>query len=188
LPAPSGRWVIAQGAQSLLVARIAAGGETFDAKLAPVIGVVELEPAALSRSRARFEVPAASIDTGIDLRNGHARGYLRADAHPTIALVVPTLDAVDSGGATRSFTTRGELSMMGKQLEVALTGTLVVLDEAKRRELGVPESHALLVSASFTLAVTAAGLDRDNFDADDITLSGRFVLVPEGAVPGAGTL
>lgn len=188
LPVPSGRWVVAPSTHNLLVARVAAGGETFDARFAPVRGEVTLEPAALERSRARLEVPAGSIDTGIDLRNGHARGYLGAEQHPTIALSIEGLDAVEGGGATRTFSGRGALGILGRQLEVPVTGTLTALDEAASAALGVTGGPALLVSAGFSVAVTAAGLDRDNFDADAITLNGRFVLVPEGAARGGGTL
>lgn len=180
LPVPAGRWVVASSTHNLLVARVTAGGETFDARFAPVSGEVTLEPAALARSRARLEVPAGSIDTGIDLRNGHARGYLGAEQHPTIALSIEGLDAVEGGGAARTFNARGMLGIMGRRLEVPVTGTLTALDETASAALGVTGGPALLVSAGFSVAVTAVGLDRDNFDADAITLTGRFVLVREG--------
>lgn len=190
LPVPSGRWVVENVPATVVIARISAGGEEFDAKFTPTRGEITLDPVVLANTRGKLEVPAASIDTGVDMRNGHAAGYLEAEKHPTIGLtLVKIWDVREAAGAAEgaarsgaySFAAMGDLSLMGKPLSVGLSGTLSVLDAAKRKELGVSAPEALLVTVSFKLAIADTTLNRKNFDADDITLTARLVLVPAAA-------
>jgi polyisoprenoid-binding protein YceI len=176
LAAPAGEWTVVEVPANLLVARITAGGETFDGKFTGVTGSVQLDPAELARSSATFEVKSASVDTGVELRNKHAREYLDAEKFATIRLVVPALTKVDGAGARRDLSATGRVEMMGRVIDVALTGAIAVLDAAQRKELGVSAPEALLVTASFQLPIAKTALDRSDFDGDALTLNGRFVL------------
>jgi polyisoprenoid-binding protein YceI len=185
----SGKWQVADSKANLLAARVTAGGETFDGKFGPISGEVELVAERLGESKATFSVPATSIDTGVELRNTHAQGYLDAENHKTISLVIPKLDSVTAGAneAARAFSTEGELTIMGKPLKLPVTGTLVLLTAAERTELGVTSNEAVLVSASFVLPVLKTPLDRKNFDVDELPLTVRLVIAPSaGTTPAAG--
>lgn len=175
-PAPAGEWSVVEVPANLLVARITAGGETFDGKFTGATGTVQLEPAEMARSSASFEVKSTSVDTGVELRNKHAKEYLDAEKFGTIRLVVPALTKVEGAGARRELNATGRVEMMGRVIDVELTGTLAVLDAAQRKELGVAAAEALLVSASFQLPIAKTALDRSDFDGDALTLNGRFVL------------
>jgi polyisoprenoid-binding protein YceI len=178
LPVPGGRWKVVDSPSNLLVARIAAGGETFDGKFGPVKGEATLDINDLTKSIARFEVPAESVSTGVALRDDHARGYLGVETHKTIALTISGFKSVSTTSPeARSVKGDAKLDIMGKTLDVPLEGTIAALDAAARTKLAVTAPEALLVSASFKLGVVAAGLNRANFDADDITLNVRFVMV-----------
>jgi len=183
LVATAGAWTVADVPANLLVARITAGGETFDGKFTGASGTVELVPGELPRSSATFQVKATSVDTGVELRNKHARDYLEADKFPELKLVVPKLARAEGRGARREFSTLGRLEMMGRVIDVELTGTIAVLDAAQRKELGVAAGEALLVSASFQLPISKTALDRRDYDTDALTLNGRFVLTKAAAVP-----
>lgn len=181
----AGTWEVLGSRANLLAARVAAGGETFDAKFSPLSGEVTLVPDELAKSRARFSVPATSVDTGVPLRNTHAQGYLSAETHKDIALTIESLATVGRGerAEVRAFTSEGRLDFMGGSLRVPVTGTLTVLTEAERKELGVEAAQAILVTASFVLPVLETALDRSNFDTDTIPLTARLVIAPVS--PGA---
>lgn len=181
---PTGAWALADTKTNLLTARVVAGGETFDAKFGPLTGSVDLA-ADLKGSKAGFTVPSTSVDTGIELRNSHAQGYLLADQHATIGLSIPRLATVGAGAdpETRNFETEGELSFMGKTLTLKVTGSLTKLSKDEMSGLGVNAPLALLVNASFTLPVKSTPLDPKNFDTDQIPLSARLVLVPAAPKP-----
>lgn len=181
---PTGAWALADTRTNLLTARVSAGGETFDAKFGPLTGSVDLA-ADLVSSKAGFTVPSTSVDTGIELRNSHAQGYLAADQHATIGLTIPRLAKVGPGGdpESRNFETEGELSFMGKTLTVKVTGSLTRLSKDEMTGLGVSSAQALLVNASLTLPVKSTALDPKNFDTDQIPLSARLVLVPAAPKP-----
>lgn len=181
---PTGAWALADAKTNLLTARVSAGGETLDAKFGPLTGSVDLT-ADLVNSKAGFTVPATSVDTGIELRNSHAQGYLAADQHATIGLTIPRLTTVGAGGdpESRNFETEGELSFMGKTLTLKVTGSLTRLSKEEMGGLGVDAPQALLVNASLTLPVKDTPLDPKNFDTDRIPLTARLVLVPAAPRP-----
>lgn len=181
---PTGTWALADTKTNLLTARVSAGGETLDAKFGPLTGSVDLA-ADLVSSKAGFTVPATSVDTGIELRNSHAQGYLSADQHATIGLTIPRLTTVGAGGdpESRNFETEGELSFMGKTLTLKVTGSLTKLSREEMTGLGVDAPQALLVNASLTLPVKDTPLDPKNFDTDQIPLTARLVLVPAAPRP-----
>ena len=172
------QWVAANVPATLVVAQIAAGGETFDAKFGPLTATLQMDPAALATTSGKFEVPAATINTGVELRNTHAAGYLEAEKFPTIAVTVVKVGQLQASGTGVGFTADGEVALMGKSLPVVMTGTVVALDVGKRSELQVNAPEALLVTVSFKLKIAQTLLKRENFDADELTLTGRIVLVP----------
>lgn len=181
-----GRWRVDGGAAgTLVVARIAAGEEEFDAKFKPAEGELTIV-SPITASSARVSVPAASISTGVELRDSHAREYLLADKVGAIALSLPKIDQVVFSGASCTWSGRGRVSLMGRELEVPVAGTLTLLDAAQRQEVGLAAGgagpsgdKALLATATFTLSVGATPLDKSNFDKDAIAITGRFVLVPD---------
>ncbi len=178
LPIPGGRWKVVDNASNLLVARIAAGGETFDGKFSPLSGEANLDPNDLKTATARFEVPADSISTGVALRDNHAKGYLGVETHKKVGLSMTGFNSVSTTAPdARALKGSAKVEIMGKTLDVPLEGSIAVLDDAARSRLGVQEKSAILVGASFKLGITATGLNRANFDADDITLNARFVMV-----------
>lgn len=183
---PTGAWVLADTRTNLLAARVTAGGETFDAKFGPLSGSVDLAED-LKSSRAGFTVPSSSVDTGIELRNSHAQGYLLADQHGTIGLSIAKLANVGPGAdaESRNFETEAELSFMGKVLTVKVTGSLTSLSKEEMADFGVSAAQALLVKASFTLPLKATALDPKNFDTvqTQIPLTARLVLVPAARNP-----
>lgn len=176
---PTGTWTLVDSADNVLTARVSAGGETFDARFGPVTAAVQID-AELARSRARMSVPASSVDTGIPLRNSHARRYLAADQHPSIDLAIDQLTVVGPGAdaESRAFEAVGALSFMGAVLTTTVTGTLAPLAEEDRVSLGIASPLALLVNASFVLPVEATPLDPDNFDSARIPVNARLVISP----------
>ncbi|MFO0748409.1 MAG: YceI family protein [Myxococcota bacterium] len=169
-PIQARRLVVApNAAASLLVVRIAAGEETFDARFGPVTGSVDLDTRAAS-----IAVPAASIETGVGLRDSHAKGYLEADKFATIALAVHDIALGKDG----ELTAKGDLALMGRSIPVALKGTASVLAEAQRKELGIGAAEAVLTNASFDVSIATTALDPKNFDADRLVVTVRLVLVP----------
>lgn len=63
-----------------------APAESFDGKTSKITGTIEFDPAALGDSiTVNLEVDAASLDTGIAIRNGHMRkNHLHTDRFPKI--------------------------------------------------------------------------------------------------------
>lgn len=169
------RWRVAEAARGGLVAvRIEAGNETFDARFTPVTGALELELGRPSASVATLSVPAASIETGVALRDDHARGYLRATEHPTITLAGRAFRLAPDG----RFVASGEVVLMGRTISTPVEGRVVMLDAAQRADVGVQADEAMLATATFVVRVSETPLERSNFDSDRLVVTARVVLVP----------
>jgi polyisoprenoid-binding protein YceI len=180
LALPEGTYRTASG--SAITARISAGKETFDARFTGVTGAWQGRPGALDgASTATFSVPAASVDTGIDLRSQHAREeYLYANKFPQIgfaldAMIAARQDAPD----TLAFRARGHMELMGAQVPVEITGTARALDAAAATRLGLAAGAAgLIVRADTEISIQATPLraDADSFDADRIPIHVDLIL------------
>jgi hypothetical protein len=169
-----------------ITARLSAGGEAFEARFAGGIeGSWRGDPADLSQPMTA-EISAATdkVDTGIALRNKHAREeYLKAGEHPRIGFRLSRLVAASrtSDGAV-AFRGEGVVSLMGREHPVAITGTLRAPDTAGRQRLGLdPAAPTLVATAAFELHLheTALAADAGDFDGDLIPISASLVLVHE---------
>lgn len=170
VPLRARRLVVADSPKgNLLAVRIAAGGETFDARFGPLTGAVDLDT-----RTGTLSAPAASIETGVALRDSHAKEYLEAERNPRIEVTVRDVSLAADG----AFTARGELALTGKRIAVAVKGQLSGLDAARIRELGLTASEAAIAQASFELRVAETALDPKNFDSDRLVVTARVALVP----------
>jgi polyisoprenoid-binding protein YceI len=176
---PSGVWKVVENPANTLVARISAGGETFDAKFGPLTGEARIDAASLAKSTASFSAPSPSIETGVELRNNHAKGYLAVDKFPAITLALRGIEAVTGPSPeVRRLSAQAEVGILGKTLTVPVEGSLTVVAQSELVRLGLKAGPVLLVSAAFKVQIAATGLNRANFDADDITINTRFFMAP----------
>lgn len=185
IDAPAGRWEVLPHVGSAITARVSAGGEGFDARLAGgIAGHWTGDPRDLSAPMtAEVSVATASVDTGVDLRSKSARDdYLQADAYPRLAFRLERVVAVapregDLPGV--AFRAEGVVTLIGREHRVAVTGTMRPLDEIARARQGIPGAHAMLVAADFVLRIseTALAADAGDFDGDEIPVHVSLVLV-----------
>jgi hypothetical protein len=185
---PAGTYRVQQHSGTSITARISAGGEAFESRFADGIeGSWRGDPGDLKQPMAG-EISAATekVDTGIALRNKHAREeYLKAGEHPRIGFGLTRLVAaspIADGGI--AFRGEGVVSLMGREHPVAVTGTLRAPDAAGKQRLGVAAGAAVLVAtAAFELKLreTALAADASDFDGDLIPISASLVLVREAA-------
>lgn len=179
---PAGRYRVLPGSDSAVIARVTAGGETFEARFTGKLdGSLVFDPADLSKPvSAELRVDSASVDTGVSARSKHAReGYLLAEKHPEIKVSVSAIDAARQGASPHeiAFWASGTLAFMGKSLSLPVAGTARVLDEAARAQLGAG-GPALLVSADLELPIADSPLagDAGDFDTDAIPIHVLLVL------------
>ncbi|HET7505144.1 MAG TPA: YceI family protein [Kofleriaceae bacterium] len=181
LDAPAGRYEIVEHPGTAITARLSAGHEAFDARLASGIrGAWQGDPHDLTRPiGGEISVDAASVDTGIDERSKHAREeYLHADKHPRITLALDrVLSATQSGANTVGFRAHGTLGFIGKTHSIEVTGTLKKPDAAALARLGL-KGDILLVQADFALVIkeTALAGDAGDFDGDRIPVHVSLVM------------
>ena len=183
LDLPAGRYQVIAHAGSAITARVSAGEETFDARLAGGWdGAWEGDPRDLRRPfTATVSVAAASVDTGVALRSEHARDkYLAAGAHPRIALTIERLVAARQDRVDQiAFRAAARLELRGEAVPVEVTGTLRAADAAARERLGVgADTPTLLVSADLAITVRGSALrgHRSAFDVDRIPITVTLVL------------
>jgi len=157
---------------NLLAVRIDAGGETFDARFEALAGTAALDPL-----QATLVAQAGSIQTGVALRDQHAREYLMVEQHAAITLTLHDIVLANDG----SYTAKGDCTLLGKTLPVAVTGTLGALDATQRKDLGIEAPEALLANGTFTVSIKATPLDPKNFDSDQLVVTARVALVPSAA-------
>ncbi len=100
LPVPAGAWRVSDDARTnLLAVRTAAGDDTFDTTFGPLSGTATFDPANPAATQLRISVPAASLATGIALRDTHAQKFLEATQHAAIVVTLTALDPLIAGGA-----------------------------------------------------------------------------------------
>ncbi len=80
-------------------------------------GNIRFDPAHPEESRFEVSVDVASIDTGIDLKNKHARSdkWFDAEKYPRIHFVSTSVSRTDTG-----FVVRGELGLKGVRKEITI--------------------------------------------------------------------
>ncbi|HLU67501.1 MAG TPA: YceI family protein [Kofleriaceae bacterium] len=151
LPAGSYRALDHEGA--VVSATLRAGGEVFEARFSGVRGQFRGDPGDLAQPMSGWvEVAASSIDTGIDLRNQHAREDLEVERHPAIRFELGRLTAArPSSPREITFRAEGQVTVMGQAQPVELTGTLASLDGAGRARLGLGEAPAMVARVTFSI-------------------------------------
>lgn len=180
IDAPAGRYVAIDHAGTAVTARLAAGGEHFDARFADVRGSWRGDPHDLAApTSGGFSVATASVDTGVRDRSRHARDrYLDAATYPRIEV---TLDRVLAAHATApttlAFRARGTLALIGKLHAVELAGTLVRPDAAGLARLGL-DGDVLILTATFAIRIadTALAAHAEDFQGDQIPIAVSLVL------------
>jgi hypothetical protein len=181
LALPAGRYeVFAHPDGTYVSARVKAGGDEFDARFAgDPQGFWQAEPADFTRPMsAELSVAAASVDTGIELRSEHARGeYLHASEHPRIGFTLKRLIAArQDNPAQVSFRGAGAIDLAGKQTEVELTGSMQVLEEAKKPP-GLAGKAVVKVKAQLVLPLAQTALKVGDYDTDKFPILVSLVLV-----------
>lgn len=159
----AGRYVIVENERNLIVARISAGGDTFEGRFTQPQGALTFDPRDIlaSPSLVDIRVPVEHVSTGIGARDGSARGYFEASTYPELILdgVKVSTRLVEPSGSVVSFEGEASLKFMGTQVSVPLKGRLSFLDEAARASLSLEDSNAaFFLEASFEIDITATPL------------------------------
>ncbi|HEU4731358.1 MAG TPA: YceI family protein [Kofleriaceae bacterium] len=181
IDAPAGRYEVVDHPGTAITARLSAGHEAFDARLASGIrGSWRGDPHDLTRPiGGEISVDANSVDTGIDERSKHAREeYLHTDKYPRVTVAIDrVLAASQSGANTVGFRAQGTLGFIGKTHSIEVTGTLKKPDAAALARLGVT-GDVLLVQADFAILIkeTALAGDAGDFDGDRIPVHVSLVM------------
>lgn len=178
--APKGTYHVVAHETSAITARISAGGEAFDTRFVGNLkGEVSFNPQALTEPvSAWVRVDAASANTGVTLRSKHATEYLKVEEHPELRITIKELIAAEQGKGPEevAFWAKGEVSLVGKPLEVPIVGTIRALDDAGQKRLGV-STKVLLVHADFSIDLKQTALAGDAKDFDETTIPIRASLV-----------
>lgn len=117
----------ASAAQQLAQVESVTDFETFTGRTDKVTGNVNFDPKA-STGSGTIVIDAASIDTGIELRNEHMRSeaWLDTEKYPTITF--KTLNVKKTG--TDTYRVYGDLTMHGVTKKVTTTVTLKYMKES----------------------------------------------------------
>lgn len=141
--------VDAAGSVSFVINNFGAG---VDGSFSGLKGSIEFDPNNLSAAKMLVSVEAASIETGINMRNRHLRGekYFNTEKFPLLSLAG---SALKSAGAPNSYTMTANLTIKGVTKRFLLNFTAReqkdgVLFEGKfsinRRDFGVGGSSISL--------------------------------------------
>ena len=182
LHAAAGTYHVIKHPGSSITVKVSAGGDTFDAIFAgDVTGTLQFDPNDFAKDiNADISVDAASINTGIELRNKHAREeYLHVDKYPRISLkITKRIASRQDGPDVVSFRAAATLGFMGRDLDVEVTGQVRVPDTAGLARLGLGGKNILVVQAdtALTIANTALATDASTFDAPIMPIHVSLVL------------
>jgi polyisoprenoid-binding protein YceI len=180
LDLPAGRYDVVVHAGTSITARVSAGGEAFDARLAgDITGSWDGNPKDLAQPmKAEVSVASQSVDTGITPRSNSARDYLQVDKHPRITFTLDKLLAATQEAPNKlAFTAKGTLGFVGKSHVVDVTGTIAQPDAAGLARLGLA-GNVMLVQADLAIVIkeTALAPDAGDFDTDKIPIHVSLVL------------
>lgn len=97
---------------------------TVRGKFNEVKGTIALDAANPDRSRVEVEIPAASIDTGVEQRDAHLRSadFLDVEEYPTITFRSRRVEGAVAEAGDR-FKVYGDLTIRGTTREVVLEAT-----------------------------------------------------------------
>jgi polyisoprenoid-binding protein YceI len=189
LAVSAGGYELLPHAGTQITASVKAGGETFEARFAGnPKGVLRFDPTDLSQPMtAEFTFASSSVDTGIELRDKHAREALHTDEFETIAFTLQrVLDTANTGPNALSFRAEGVLTLMDKTSVIPVAGTISAPDAESRKRLGFADEEILLVRASLAISVLQdSPLEDDGtFDQDTIEIQVSLLLRRRRVVGG----
>jgi polyisoprenoid-binding protein YceI len=167
-----------------VTATLRAGGESFEARFGGVQGQLRGNPGNLKEPLwVSVSVDAKTVDTGIALRNQHARDDLQVEKHPRISFDLNRIVAAESKAPGRlEFEARGTVFLVGRTHPVVVKGSAYVPDAAARTRLGVSSPETLVVEAAMELDIAQTAIGNDGtFDHNKFPIRVRvlFVRTPE---------
>lgn len=183
---PPGRYLVVPHADAAITAKLEAGGETFDARFAGgLAGYWEATPSDLGLPMsAQVSVETTSIDTGIELRNEHAKEDLKPAKFPTIDFELGELTSTESSGQGVAFAASGALTLGGRVHVVPVVGTLRAVDDTLRTKLALGDGTFVLLQASLELNIRETIIGNDGtFDVDTVPIAVTLILQHSEKLP-----
>ena len=179
---PAGIYVPLPGPRSAIVAKLEAGGETFEGRFSDVSGTFQGDLSDLRQPlRVELKVPAKSIRTGISLRDTHAQEKLKVDDFPDIKFIVTQLlGAERKSDSEITFSAKGVLTLLGRDHPLDVIGSVRRLDrDAGERLTGLADQPAFVVKAQLrTLRVDDTALENNGtFTANEVPLDATVIFV-----------
>jgi polyisoprenoid-binding protein YceI len=180
----AGRYAITPYKANLITAQVSAGGDSFEVKLSTLTGDATFDPTNLAAApiAASFSASLQSLVTGIDLRDQHARDYLKADKFPSLTLAFDKLthNTIEPNGDTVHFEAAATLSIMGQTLSLPVQGSLKALPPDAVAAEGLAPAPTFLLDASLKLGLLDTPLKEsaDAFDKPEqpISIRATFIL------------
>lgn len=183
--APAGTYELIEHRGTLIAASIKAGGDAFEARFAGgARGQWRGDPTDLSQPMSgSFHIAAASVATGIELRDEHTAERLDAASHPELGFALTRVTGTSADGERRvRFRGEGELAIMGATLPVEITGAVTELDDDGKARQDLGAEPALVVSASFEIDLRHTPVDTSGraFDEPIVPIRVSLVLIKRG--------
>lgn len=176
---PSGRYTALAHGDAAITAQLRAGGDTFEARFAGGLeGTWIADPSDLSQPmQATVSVLASSIETGIDLRNEHAREELQPKKYPKVQFTLGEIQSTQADGESVRFAANGEFVLGGRSHEKQVTGRLTAIGPELKEKLGLGDGTYVLVQAQLTLDISETILGNDGtFDTNEIPVAATLIL------------
>lgn len=177
---PKGEYVAIEHPDSAVAAKLVAGGETFEARFASGFsGQLVFDPAEPSAGiSAQFQVDAASVKTGIDLRNEHAQKDLNVTEHPHLRFTLSELHSTNRVGDKLLFEASGEVFLGGRTHGVKIAGSFTEISETLAKDLAIQATAPhVLVQAEFNLQLPETIIGNDGtFDKDKVPVAITLIL------------
>jgi polyisoprenoid-binding protein YceI len=176
---PAGDYGVAHHEGTYVAASLTAGGERFDARFAgSPAGSLRFDPSDLTQPlSATISIASDSVETGIELRDKHAREELQTDLFPRLVFRLRKIIGVTQKGHDAvAFEAEGQMELMGREHPVVISGTLRALDAAGKKRLGL-SGDAFIVRAHTELLFSEIAVENDGtFDSDRLPIQVSLVL------------
>jgi polyisoprenoid-binding protein YceI len=131
-------------------------GMTNDVK-----GMATFNISDLKTLRGYISVPVSSINTGIEMRDGHLQsaGWLNAESYPQITFEITKVSDVKSVAENKiTAKVTGNYTMHGVTKEVTTDATLTYLDESEQTKMRAP-GDLFGVNAKFNVKLSDYGVN-----------------------------
>jgi polyisoprenoid-binding protein YceI len=145
-----------------------------------VKGSVAFNVSDLKTLKGKVSVSAASIKTGIDMRDGHLRSanWLNAESYPEISFEIIKLNDIKSVADNKiTVKAAGNFTLHGVTKEVIAEATLTYLDENEQTKMRTP-GDLLGVQAKFKVKLSDYGINNKLIGqkvAEDIEINANIV-------------